>query len=153
PLIGETCIKVTRPLNRILEGYEKQVLTARQLARFRAKTRSAAGLDIAEPERGVNRAAKVTQVIEELSLTLMFTGAKFPVVEDIRQELSRQLDKEVEFVYPPGKPLRFYIREEKGLRPLTPLERQFMDEALIRITRQKVDEKMANHPDRIDKSA
>ncbi|MBD5607886.1 MAG: hypothetical protein HDQ93_03435 [Desulfovibrio sp.] len=152
-LVGESCIKLARPLNRILEGYEKQVLTARQLARFRAKSRKAAGLDPAEPERGQNRERTISSVVEELSLTLMFTGNKFPIIEDIRKEVSRQLDKEVEFVYPPGKPLKYYIRDEKGLRRLTPEEQRFLDEALIRITRQKVDEKMADHPRRIDRSA
>lgn len=152
-LVGETCIKLAKPLNQILEVYEKQVLTARQLARFRAKSRKAAGLDPSEPERGQNRNRTISSVVEELSLTLMFTGNKFPVIEDIRKEVSRQLDKEVEFVYPPGKPLKYYIRDEKGLRRLTPEEQRFLDEALLRITRQKVDEKMADHPRRIDRSA
>lgn len=153
PLVGDSCIKITRPLNRILEVYEKQVLTARQLARFRAKSRKAAGLEPSDPERGLNRNKTISSVVEELSLTLMFTGNKFPVIEDIRKEVSRQLEKEVEFVYPPGKPLKYYIRDEQGLRRLTPQEQQFMDEALLRITRQKVDEKMADHPRRIDRSA
>lgn len=147
---NRTCAEATRPLNRVLDKYNQQLLAARQLARFRAKTRAAVGLDIAEPERGLGRNKKISSVVEELSLSLMFTGNKFPLLEDVRAELSRQLNKEVEFVYPPGKRVKFYIREAGCLRKLTEEEKAFVDKAVAGITRQKVDDNMANHPARID---
>lgn len=149
-VLNNSALKVTRPLRMLLKTYEQQVLSARQLARFRAKSMKAAGLDMDEPPRGLNRSLKVNSVIEELSLSLMFSGNSFPAIEEIRLELSRQMNKEVEFVYPPGKKLKMYIKESTGLRPLTAEEQEFVNNSLGAITRHKVDEQMANHPGRIN---
>lgn len=132
-------IRRSASVKDVLKRYESQLLNARQLARFKARQRAADGLEIADPDPEPNRKRAVSQIVEELSLSLAMTGAAFPALEEIRKELSRRMNKEVEFIYPPGKRMRILIREENGRRPLTGEEQNYVDGVLAAITRQKVD--------------
>lgn len=91
----------TARLRIMLQGYEQQLLAARRLARFRVRRRLAAGEDPREPDPLPKRHATVEQVARELYDMLLYTGSDNPVVEDIRQELSQELGREVHFTYPP----------------------------------------------------
>lgn len=144
----ETAEKTVVPFRNIFRQYEKQLLAARQLARFRARNLGVDPRDYEEPSPQRHRGNCVSKVAEELSLSLMISGNPFPVFESIRKDLSRQLNKEVEFVYPPGKKLRIFVRESNGLRPLNEQEQELADRELERITLHHVDEEMSYNPRR-----
>ena len=142
-------IKIMAPIHTVMRQYERQLLAARQLARFRARNRLAQGLDIEEPMPGQNRSHHLNNVVEELSLSLLISGNDFPVIEAIRKELSETLGKEIIFSYPPGKKLRFLIRENGKLRALTQEEEALANASLKKVTRNQVDDGMAYNPKKI----
>lgn len=141
--------KVMAPIHTIMRQYERQLLAARQLARFRARSRLAQGLDMEEPAPGQNRSEHLNNVVEELSLSLLISGNNFPVIESIRGELSRTLGKDIIFSYPPGKKLRLLVRENGKLRAMSQEEENTANAILRKVTRQQVDDSMAYNPGKI----
>jgi hypothetical protein len=133
-------------LRMMLQGYEQQLLAARRLARFRVRRRIAQGEDPNDPDPSVKRHSMVEQVARELYETLIYTGSDNPVVEDIRQELGREVGREVEFTYLPGGRLRVVGKGSEGLEPLSEEASREVRNALWRITRQKVEESMLDEP-------
>ena len=133
-------------LRMMLQGYEQQLLAARRLARFRVRRRIAEGEDPTEPDPSIKRHAMVEQVARELYETLIYTGSDNPVVEEIRQELSREVGQEVQFTYLPGGKLRVVGMGAEGLEPLPEEALRAVRNALWRITRQKVEESMLDEP-------
>ena len=86
----------------MLQGYEQQLLAARRLARLRMRRRMAAGDDPNDPDPAARRHLMVEKVARELYEALLYTGSDNPVVEEIRQELGREVGQDVQFTYPPG---------------------------------------------------
>ncbi|CAI3238500.1 DVU0524 family FlgM-associated protein [Desulfovibrio legallii] len=129
----------TARLRIMLQGYEQQLLAARRLARFRVRRRLAAGEDPREPDPLPKRHATVEQVARELYDMLLYTGSDNPVVEDIRQELSQELGREVHFTYPPDGSLCILGQGPDGTGALTPEQQRAARHALWRITRRRVD--------------
>ena len=133
-------------LRIMLQGYEQQLLAARRLARLRARRRLAEGDTPQDPDPSINRHAMVEKVARELYEALLFTGSDNPVVEDIRQELGREVGQEVHFTYPPGGKLRIVGQGPEGLEPLSDEKLRKTRNALWRVTRKKVDESMLDEP-------
>lgn len=129
-------------LRLMLQGYEQQLLAARRLARFRMRHRLAQGEDPNDPDPSIKRRLMVEKVARELYETLIYTGSDNPVVEDIRQELGREVGQEVRFTYPPGGRLRIVAQGPEGLEELSDEKRRATRNALWRITRQKISESM-----------
>ncbi|MBD5640937.1 MAG: hypothetical protein HDQ91_00770 [Desulfovibrio sp.] len=128
-------------LKLMLNSYERQLINARRLAKFRVRRRLEAGLDPDDPDPGPNRAARATQIAEALYMELLFYPDAHPaIVEEIREELSQALGRRVEFTYPPGGTMRIAVREENGLRHLDTEEQTRARETLRRITGAKVAE-------------
>lgn len=136
----------TARVRMMLQGYEQQLLAARRLARFRVRRRLAGGESPEDPDPAVRRHAFMEKVARELYDTLIYTGSDNPVVEDIRQELGRELGQDVRFIYPPGGRLRILGQGPEGLRALTEEQQRATRNALWRITRRKVDENMLDKP-------
>ena len=130
----------------MLQGYEQQLLAARRLARFRVNRRLAAGEEPNDPDPSVNRRIRVEKVARELYETLIYTGSDNPVVEDIRQELGKEVGQEVQFTYPPGGRLRIVGQGPDGLEALPEDKLRASRNALWRITRQKISESMLDTP-------
>lgn len=84
-------------LRMMLQGYEQQLLAARRLARLRMRRRVAEGDDPGDPDPSASRHIMVEKVARELYETLLYTGSDNPVVEEIRQELGREVGQEVQF--------------------------------------------------------
>lgn len=138
----------TAQLRIMLHSYEQQLLAARRLARFRVKRRLAEGLPPQDEDPSIMRRQFVQKVAHELYERLLYTGSSNPVVNEIREELGRRLNKEVEFTYPPGGSLCIVVREPDGLRPLNEEEQRHYKDMLQAITAQKVNESMLKKPPR-----
>lgn len=136
----------TAQMRIMLNSYEQQLLAARRLARFRAQRRLAEGLPPEDRDPAIKRRQFVQKVAHELYERLLYTGSSNPVVNEIRKELSRRLNKEIEFTYPPGGSLCIAVREPDGLRPLNEEEQRHYRDMLRSITAQKVNESMLKKP-------
>ena len=126
-------------LNMLLQ-YDRQLVTARRLARLKAELRDQMPVSISAETK---RRAMVEHVARELLDNLLFTGSDNPVVREVRQELNRTLHGEYSFRYPPGEvDVRIFREEPEGSRELTSEERKNILAALWEITLSKVDATM-----------
>lgn len=140
-----------------LKNYEQQLKVARHLTqhKVRARIREAmldgdlelierlgSAVEPVDPDPGKKRGQFVKSAAEALFMSLIFTGNSNPITDSIRKELSRTLDKEVEFTYPPGGKMRLVVREPEGMRPLTEEEQMLITPVLKKITSQEVDKQM-----------
>ena len=125
--------------NMLLQ-YDRQLVTARRLARLNAELRDQMPVSISAETK---RRAMVEHVARELLDNLLFTGSDNPVVREVRQELNRTLHGEYSFRYPPGEvDVRIFREEPEGSRELTSEERKNILAALWEITLSKVDATM-----------
>ena len=125
--------------NMLLQ-YDRQLVTARRLARLKAELRDQMPVSISAETK---RRAMVERVARELLDNLLFTGSDNPVVREVRQELNRTLHGEYSFRYPPGEvDVRIFREEPEGSRELTSEERKNILAALWEITLSKVDATM-----------
>ena len=130
----------------MLQGYEQQLLAARRLARLRMRRRMAAGDDPNDPDPAARRHLMVEKVARELYEALLYTGSDNPVVEDIRQELGKEVGQKVRFTYPPGQRLHIVGEGPEGMEPLPEDVQRKTRHALWRITRATVDKSMLEEP-------
>ena len=125
--------------NMLLQ-YDRQLVTARRLARLKAELRDQMPVSISAETK---RRAMVEHVARELLDNLLFTGSDNPVVREVRQELNRTLHGEYSFRYPPGEvDVRIFREEPEGSRELTSEERKNILAALWEITLSKEDATM-----------
>ena len=125
--------------NMLLQ-YDRELVTARRLARLKAELRDQMPVSISAETK---RRAMVEHVARELLDNLLFTGSDNPVVREVRQELNRTLHGEYSFRYPPGEvDVRIFREEPEGSRELTSEERKNILAALWEITLSKVDATM-----------
>lgn len=101
----------TLHLRTMLQQYEKQLLAARRLARYRRAARLASGEDEPAIDPEVKRKAMVERVARELYERVIFTGSDNPVVEVIRSSLGKAVGGAVRFTYPPGAERMRLVRE------------------------------------------
>ena len=124
----------------MLLQYDRQLVTARRLARLKAVIR---GRLPGPATPGTERRGRVGRVARELLDNLLFTGSDNPVVREVRQELNRTLHGEYSFRYPPGEvDVRIFREEPDGSHELTSEERKNILAALWEITLTKVDATM-----------
>jgi hypothetical protein len=126
----------------MLRQYERQLLNARRLARYRIALRLAQGDAVfTDPEE--ERRRTVEKVAKELYEHLIFTGSDNPVAELIRKELSVSAGAPLHFQYAPGEAALQLIREGSfGPEAVSTHEKAQLLEQLWRITLAKVDETM-----------
>jgi len=134
----------------MLLQYDRQLVTARRLARIIPK-RDANGpagrkrqteAEIKE-QAEKKRRDMIMRIARELLDNLLFAGSTNPVVEEIRQELNRKLERQYSFWYPPGEIDVHIVHETSdGPEELTSEERKRVLTVLWEITLAKVDETM-----------
>lgn len=133
----------TLHLRTMLQQYEKQLLAARRLARYRRAARLASGEDDPPIDPEVKRKAMVERVARELYERVLFTGSDNPVVEDIRTSLGKAVGGPVRFTYPPGTERMRLVREGPGGNSSVPIaEQEQALKALWDITVAEVDKSM-----------
>lgn len=139
--------------NMLLQ-YDRQLVTARRLARLKpgqidhAET-SLAVPDSAQPEEPslnpaeARRRSMVEHVARELLDNLLFTGSNNPVVEEVRLELNLALAGNYSFWYPPGE-IDVHIMHDspEGRVEVDSEERKRVLATLWEITLAKVDATM-----------
>ena len=130
-------------VRNMLRQYERQLLNARRLARYRMALRLAQG-NAEPPESGaVRRRRLVEKVARELYEHLLFTGSENPVAEKIREELSATAGTHLHFCYTPGEAALQLVREgSSGPEEVSQLEKARLLDKLWHITLAKVDETM-----------
>ena len=126
----------------MLQGYEQQLLTARRLAKFRAKCRVINGESRDDPDPQIKRRTYVEKVAREVYESLIYTGSTNPIIEEIRAELSSQIGAELQFTYPPGKRLRIVKVTPTGQVALSAEEQQKVRLLFFRVTREKINASM-----------
>jgi hypothetical protein len=130
-------------VRNMLRQYERQLLNARRLARYRMALRLAQGEEEAPEPREVHRRRLVEKVARELYEHLLFTGSENPVAESIRRELSVSAGAHLQFQYAPGEAALQLVREgSSGPEEVSPHEKARLLDTLWRITLAKVDETM-----------
>lgn len=145
----------------MLKSYEQQLKVARHLTQHKVRMRIreamldgdaelmdrlSSAAEPVDPDPSAKRSAFVKSAAEALFMSLVFTGNNNPITESIRKELSRTLDKDVEFTYPPGGKMRLVVHEANGMRPLTEEEQRLVTPVLKKITSQEVDKSMHGNP-------
>ena len=127
-------------IRNMLLGYDKQLTTARRLARYRRSL----GLDQEEttpPE--VKRKQLVERVAREIVENLIISGSDNPIVTDIKEVLELSFNEKLYFDYPPTESeLSIYRETETGPQELTPEEKGKILNRLWAITLDKVNETM-----------
>ncbi len=127
----------------MLGKYDKQLLIARRLARYRVAMRMASGEDEPEIDPQVRRRETVERVAKELYDSLVFTGSDNPVVADIREALGREVGGKISFQYPPGELRMRIVRENAdGAGELAGPEAAVAMDKLWRITVEQVEKTM-----------
>lgn len=133
----------TLNLRAMLQQYEKQLLAARRLARYRRAARLASGETDPPIDPEVKRKAMVERVARELYERLIFTGSDNPVVEEIRTNLGKVVGGTVRFTYPLGTDRMRLVREgPEGNTPVSGPEQDKAMRSLWEITVAEVDKSM-----------
>ena len=130
-------------VRNMLRQYERQLLNARRLARYRMALRLAQGETEAPEPREIRRRRLVEKVARELYEHLIFTGSENPVAQSIRTELSANAGAQLHFQYAPGEAALQLIREgSSGPEEISQHEKARLLDKLWHITLAKVDETM-----------
>lgn len=130
-------------LRTMVQQYEKQLLAARRLARYRRAARLASGEGEPAIDPEVKRKAMVERVARELYERVIFTGSDNPVVEDIRSILGKAVGATVRFTYPPGAERMRLVREgPEGSHAVSTQEQEQAMKKLWDITVAQVDKSM-----------
>lgn len=130
-------------IRNMLLHYDRQLVTARRLARYRQALRYAEGGEEPAIPPDVKRKIMVERVAREIFENLIVTGSDNPIVEEVRAELNRQTGERLTFTYPPGG-LDVQIFRQHGSVPeeVAPAEKAAILDRLWAITLTKVDETM-----------
>ena len=130
-------------VRNMLRQYERQLLNARRLARYRMALRLAQGNADPPESKQIRRRRLVEKVARELYEHLLFTGSENPVAETIRKELSVSAGAHLHFQYTPGEAALQLVREgSSGPEEVSPHEKARLLDKLWHITLAKVDETM-----------
>ena len=130
-------------VRNMLRQYERQLLNARRLARYRMALRLAQGAAEDPEPKEVRRRSLVEKVARELYEHLLFTGSQNPVAESIREELCVSAGAHLQFQYAPGEAALHLIREgSSGPEKVSPHEKARLLDKLWHITLAKVDQTM-----------
>ena len=90
-------------VRNMLQGYDRQLVSARRLARYRRSLQIARGEDL-EPSipPEVKRRELVERVAREVVENLIISGSENPMVQSIKDSLQDDLGQRLHFTYPPS---------------------------------------------------
>ncbi len=130
-------------IRNMLREYERQLLNARRLARYRRALRLARGEEEDPEPKEVRRRRTVERVARELYEHLLFTGSENPITDEIREELSTMAGAPLTFRYSPGEAALHLVKEGvAGPEEVGPLEKARLLDRLWHITLAQVDRTM-----------
>ncbi len=129
-------------MRNMLRGYDKQLVTARRLARHR---RALAAVEPHEPEipREVKRRQLVERVAKEIVENLIIVGSDNPLVQEIHDRLNKEFGMELVFTFPPTEQdLQIYKIAHGRETEVTSEEKIRILNRLWQVTLDKVNETM-----------
>lgn len=129
-------------IRNMLHQYDRQLVTARRLARYRQALRQASG-DEPVVSMEVKRRIMVERVARELFENLLFTGSDTPMVQMVQKALEEAFGEPILFQYPPGSLDLVILREgPNGPTEVSPMEKEVILDRAWQITLDKVDDTM-----------
>ncbi|THB70668.1 MAG: hypothetical protein D6E12_02445 [Desulfovibrio sp.] len=135
-------IKSTFVRNMLL-GYDRQLVTARRLAKYRRSLRAAQAEDAVSIPREVKRRQLVERVAKEIVENLIIAGADNPVVHEIKAQLEKEFGEELYFEFPlTEQDLQIFRETPGGPQEIANHEKMHLLNRLWKITLDKVDETM-----------
>ena len=130
-------------LRNMLLHYDKQLVTARRLARYRQAMRLASGEEESAIPPEVKRRFMVERVAREIMENLLLAGSDNPVVREIRQKLEQELGETLTFTYPPTQlDIQVFRAGPEGPVEVAPAEKARILDRLWHIALETVDETM-----------
>ncbi|MFP4109067.1 MAG: DVU0524 family FlgM-associated protein [Desulfonatronovibrio sp.] len=130
-------------VKNVLKTYNRQLVNGRRIARL---ARYLKGTETGASEvhsREMKRRNLVEKVAREIVENLITADSDNPMVEEIKQILSRELDAELIFHYPPtGEEMKIFVQGEEGPEELNKEQREQVLGKLWEITLNKVNETM-----------
>lgn len=130
-------------IRNMLLHYDRQLVTARRLARYRQALRVAGGEDEPSIPADVKRRLMVERVAREIFENLIFAGSDNPIVQEVRQQLDQELGKRFTFTYPPTSlDVQIFRNLPEGKVEVAPAEKGAILDKLWAITLAKVDDTM-----------
>ncbi|MEG2140919.1 MAG: DVU0524 family FlgM-associated protein [Bilophila sp.] len=129
-------------VRNMLHQDDRQLVTARRMARYRHALRTSPAEEPAFPE-DMKRSIMVNRVARELFENLLFTGSDTPMVQEVHDELIQEFGDSLVFQYPPGSLEMVILRKTpKGMEEVSPPFRVDVLERAWALTLAKVDETM-----------
>lgn len=129
-------------IRNMLHQYDRQLVTARRLARYRQALRASTGEEPAVSAE-VKRRIMVERVARELFENLLFTGSETPMVQMVQSALEEAFGVAITFQYPPGSlDLVVFRGSPDGPVEVTSMEKEVILDRAWQITLEKVDDTM-----------
>lgn len=130
-------------IRNMLLKYDKQLVTARRLARYDKALRLARGDEEQSVPRDVKRGIMVERVAREVMESLLLSGSDNPIVQEIKQQLEKEVGEKLTFKYPPTElDLQVYRETPEGPVEVSPAEKAVIMEKLWHISLDRVNATM-----------
>lgn len=128
-------------VRNMLLGYDRQLVTARRLARYNRSLGKGLGEDPDAKE--LKRRHLVERIAREIVENLLMSGSDSPIVQEIRKRLEHEFGHELLFEYPIAEQdLQVFKQTSAGPKEVTPQEKMQIMNSLWKLTLDKVDETM-----------
>ena len=130
-------------VKNVLKTYDRQLVTGRKIARL-SRYLNRSEVQEQEPQlREIKRRSLVERVAREIVENLITSDSDNPMVAEIKQAISDELNAELIFHYPPtGEEMKIFERGKDGPQELTQEQRELVLGKLWEITLNKVNETM-----------
>ena len=130
-------------VRNMLLGYDRQLVTARRLAKYRRSLRAAQAEDAVTISKEAKRRQLVERVAKEIVENLIIAGADNPVVHEIKAQLDKEFGQELYFEFPlTEQDLQIFRNTATGPEEIQGGEKSHLLNRLWKITLDKVDETM-----------
>ncbi len=130
-------------VKNLLRTYDKQLISAQRLARYRQSFTPSEVQDQVSISREAKRRQMVERVAGEIVDNLVVAGSQSQVVKEIRQKLEAELEARLLFRYAPDKGrVEIHSQTRQGSEMVSDEESRGIMERLWQITLTKVDRTM-----------
>jgi hypothetical protein len=127
----------------MLLNYDRQLVNARRLARYRRTLQGADAGDEVRLSRQAKRRELVERVAREIVENLIITGSDNPIVQEIKDRLDQDYGEKLEIKYPPTElDIQIFTSGPSGPVELGQEEKARILQRLWKITLDKVSESM-----------
>lgn len=130
-------------IKKVLSTYDRQLVNGRKLARLSRYLRKAEVEELDSSSREIKRRRLVERIAREIIENLITSDSRNPMVEEIKQAISQELNEELIFHYPPSdEEMKIMTQGKDGPEELSTEQRQKVLGMLWEITLNKVNETM-----------